>query len=139
MISQFSHYCFQTKILRQIVHGHYLYFSHSDSPLPSLVKICSSSTRHHKKLSFMHLFSVISADSIFAELWNFSHCLILYPGAESMRLGQEAKSVNSLGSCPKFCLSEGWEGGSCQVSICPRLHGTPSKNGTVTSQTFEGG
>lgn len=25
-----------------------------------------------------------------------------------MKLWQEAKSVNSLGSCPKFCLLEGW-------------------------------
>lgn len=106
-ITQFSNYCFQTKISRQLVHSLYPHFSHSYSPLSCLVKIFNSSTRHYKKLSSTHLFSVISADSIFSELWNFSHRLILYPGAESMKLGQEAKSVNSLGCCPKFCLSEG--------------------------------
>lgn len=68
-----------------------------------------------------------------------------------MKLGQEAKSVNSLGSCPKFCLlegwvmvvgvGEGWGGGqsSCQVSIYSQLHGTSSNNGTMIPQASEGG
>jgi hypothetical protein len=61
-----------------------------------------------EKLCSKHLFFVVPADSIFSELWNFCCCLILYPGAEFLRLEQEAKSINSLGSCPKFCLSEEW-------------------------------
>lgn len=104
----FSNYCFQTKVSRQLVPGLYLYFFHSSSPLPSLVKIFNSFTRHRKKPSSTHLFSVIPVDSIFSEPWNFCHCLILYPGAESMKREQEAKSVNFLGFCPQFCLLEGW-------------------------------
>ena len=138
-----SKYCFQTKVSRQLVPGLYLYFFHSSSPLPSLVKIFNFSTRHHKKPSSTHLFYVIPVDSVFPESWNFCHCLILYPGAEPMKQGQEAKSVNSLGSCPKFYLLEelgSWWWGSCQsIRLCTRVLGTSSNNGSGISQDSEGG
>ena len=137
----FSNYCFQTKVSRQLVPGLYLYFFHSSSPLPSLVKIFNFSTRHHKKPSSTHLFYVIPVDSVFPESWNFCRCLIWYPGAEPMKQGQEAKSVNSLGSCPKFYLLEELGlGGSCQsIRLCARVLGTSSNNGTRISQDSEGG
>lgn len=55
-----------------------------------------------------------------------------------MKLGQEAKSVNSLGSCPKFYLLEGL-GAAVKfqsVRLCAR---TSSNNGTKISQASEGG
>lgn len=58
-----------------------------------------------------------------------------------MKEGQEAKSVNSLGSCPKFYLLEElrW-GGSCQsIRLCAKVLGTSSNNGTRVSQDSEGG
>lgn len=111
-------YCLQTETSRQLVHGLYPCLSPSISWLPSLVKIFNFSTRHHKKLSSTHLFSVIPVDScIFSGFWNFCRCLFLYPGADSVKLGQETMSVYSLGILKipkdpcfwKICF---WSGGA---------------------------
>lgn len=48
-----------------------------------------------------------------------------------MKPGQEAKSVQSLGSCPKFCLLEGW-GQLSSFCLSDYVPGSSSNNGTMT-------
>lgn len=63
-----------------------------------------------------------------------------------MKQGQEAKSVNSLGSCPKFYLLEelgwwwwGWGAAVSLLDCVPGVLGTSSNNGAGISQDSEGG
>ena len=61
-----------------------------------------------RKVSGLHPWAQPITDPTLELSFTSCCCLILYLWPESMRLEQKEKCVNSVGSCPKFCFSEGW-------------------------------